>query len=219
MRYILLFILSINAHAGFILKDKASTCGGSKFYRSKAECQTSGECIEVDHNYNCMTHEWKEEQILKADVIPCTDEQDCDSKFLSHQCSDSEYHSIKNYDLLQVYCIKVIAAGVKEDPVKKASFEAQEQLRKIEESEIRAALRAMSCGKEVMAIMSIKNSKKGLSKGQVKQIVNTYSEIKALLETGSLVTAKDEIAAIIPDGILVTNDDKDALINKINSCL
>ena len=80
------------------------------------------------------------------------------------------------------------------------------------------AMKAQHCGKRVMALMLARNAQKGLSKPQRKQLVQTYKDIKNLLDVGSLDVAKDEIQAVDADGVLVTSADKTALTADLDSC-
>ena len=87
------------------------------------------------------------------------------------------------------------------------------------EAQIASAMAAINHGKRVIALFLVRNSTKSLTTGQVKQLNATYSAIKDLLETGSLVSAKEEINALTPDGVLVTEGDKTELIAEIDSFL
>ena len=76
----------------------------------------------------------------------------------------------------------------------------------------------MEWGKRIIALVLVQNSKKvGLTNSQIAQINGTFAQIKGLLDTGSLNTAKDAITAISPDGVLVTQEDKDIYLAEINA--
>jgi hypothetical protein len=81
------------------------------------------------------------------------------------------------------------------------------------------AKKMRDCGETVIDMMLVRNQSKTLNKNQVKQLVSSYKDIMALIQTGSLATAKDEIIAVNADGVLVTEADKAALVSVINSCL
>lgn len=85
-------------------------------------------------------------------------------------------------------------------------------------SALKNAEKAMECGKSTQALLLVRNAVKNLTIAQVKSLVATYSSIKQLLDTGSLVSAAEEIMAIVPDGVLVLEADKTALVAKINEC-
>lgn len=85
-------------------------------------------------------------------------------------------------------------------------------------SALRNAQKAMDCGRSAQALLLVRNATKGLTTTQIKQMVSTYSSIKQLLDTGSLVSSIEEIEEIEADGILVTESDKTALVIHINGC-
>jgi hypothetical protein len=90
---------------------------------------------------------------------------------------------------------------------------------KDKESSIQAALERIECGKRVIALLVVRNSVKQLSTTQVASINNIYAPIKGLIDTGSLVTAKELMLSISPDGTLITEEDKSDLVNEITKCL
>jgi hypothetical protein len=102
---------------------------------------------------------------------------------------------------------------------KKELKDAEEKKNALLEDSIRQAKKLRDCGGRVMDVLLVRNSTKGLTTAQVKQIVATYAPVKALLETGSLNSAKEEILAVSADGLLITEEDKTALIAEINSCI
>lgn len=85
------------------------------------------------------------------------------------------------------------------------------------EQSIAVALQRMEWGKRVIALVLVQNSKKVLSNVQIAQINATFAQIKGLLETGSLNTAKDAISSISPDGVLVSDEDKSLYLAEINA--
>jgi hypothetical protein len=72
--------------------------------------------------------------IAKSNEIICTDELDCDAKFIELSCSLDE-EKIKNYDLLSVYCAKSIykidGKKLAENAEKKAAYKAAKEAKKI----------------------------------------------------------------------------------------
>jgi hypothetical protein len=159
--------------------------------------------------------------IAKSNEIICTDELDCDAKFIELSCSLDE-EKIKNYDLLSVYCAKPIykIEGKKlvESASKKAAYEAAQASKKQLEIELLMVQKARDCGSRAINVMSLRNAKKGLSKEQRKQILTIYEDIKNMLDVGSLDNAKDAITSAIADGVLITEQDKTAMIEAIVSC-
>jgi hypothetical protein len=72
--------------------------------------------------------------IAKSNEIACVDELDCDAKFIEISCNLEE-EKIKNYDLLQVYCVKNImkieGKKLAESPNRKAAHLAAKEAKKI----------------------------------------------------------------------------------------
>ena len=72
--------------------------------------------------------------IAKSNEIICTDELDCDAKFIELSCSLDE-EKIKNYDLLSVYCAKPIykidGKKLVENAEKKAAYKAAKEAKRI----------------------------------------------------------------------------------------
>lgn len=83
---------------------------------------------------------------------------------------------------------------------------------------IATALAAQDCGRVVKALMVVRNASKTLTAGQKKQIIQDYSTIIGLLDSGSLTTAKEEIDNTTPDGVRITAGDIAALSAKIDEC-
>ena len=159
--------------------------------------------------------------ISKLNEMSCSDIADCDAKFETASC-DAFYEKIKNYDLLQVYCVKNIMKieGKKlvESPSKKAAYEAAQASKKQLEIELLMVQKARNCGSRAINVMSLRNVKKGLSKEQRKQILTIYEDIKNMLDVGSLDNAKDAINSATADGILITESDKSSMIETIVGC-
>jgi len=104
-----------------------------------------------------------------------------------------------------------------------ASLEAQvpaAQVDRAKNSGINQALQAIEGGKRIVAYMNALNAAKNPTALQVKAVLQDadLSLIKALLESGSLATAKVEIEAYTPSGI-ITQADKDAILAELNSLL
>lgn len=101
----------------------------------------------------------------------------------------------------------------------KASHLSTLAAKSLSDSYLAKAISAIEEGKKVIALLAVRNVPKNLTTAQIAQINSIYAEIKTLLETGSLVTAKEKISEVTPDGVLVTEADKTALINELNSYL
>jgi len=150
---------------------------------------------------------------------PFNEHQDCDDKFSSLICDSGS--KINNYDLLEVYCatdVMRFAKKLQESPVKKAAYEAEQSAKASLESAMNIARKAQACGKDTTAYMLVRNASKNLTRGQVKQLVKSTVDVKNLLESGSLESAKEEINATVADGVLITEADKVAIVAYIDGC-
>ncbi len=161
----------------------------------------------------------------KSETESCVDIADCDAKHTAKVCADAGESPIKNYDTLEVYCSKPtgyvkIVQGKKFElnQAKKDAFDANEAAKAAQNAAFELAEKSMACGKKVQQLLLIRNSAKSLTTTQVKSLVLTYADIKRLLDSGSLESAKEEIQAATADGILVTEDDKTALVAQLDAC-
>jgi len=108
------------------------------------------------------------------------------------------------------------------DSQKLQDYQAQEVIKAQlgqKEAGLQTALRKIDCGKRVIALMVIRNVPKALSPAQIAQMNTVYAPIKGLLETASLVTAKEFILATTADGTLITEADKTDLANETQKCI
>ena len=163
----------------------------------------------------------------KSEIEACASLLDCDSKHALKTCLDPLESSIKNYDLLQVYCSKFLSydkkliKSIALDATKLSTYQSELAIKatlQAKEAAISYAQKLMACGNKVVAYMLVRNQPKALTTSQVDTLVQTYAPIKSLLETGSLTTAKEKIAAVVADGVVVTESDKTALIAEIDLC-
>lgn len=161
----------------------------------------------------------------KSETESCVNIADCDAKHAAKVCSDSEETPIKNYDQLEVYCSKLtgypqIAQGKKFqlNQAKKDAYEANKAAKQAQEAAFAQAEKSMKCGKRVQQLLLVRNASKGLTKGQIKQLVKDYADIKDLLDSGSLESAKEEILAVTADGTRITEDDKTAMAAELDAC-
>lgn len=106
-----------------------------------------------------------------------------------------------------------------EDADKKAAYETKIAQDEAQKAALAKALQAMNAGREIIAKMAIRNVQKGLTAEQVAQFLDSFKDVKGMLETGSLTTAKAAINAITPDGVVTTESDKEFLITEINAFL
>ena len=220
----------------------------SKVFSTLGKCQIEKtNCASFDFGESCLDFDLADEMIdgnaqfsAKTNIVACgaVDDdpetpfinekyQDCLSKFPEITCDDPEATKFVNAEMTEAYCSKFLGyeqvpSGKKilvlNQSKKDARLAAQAQ-EDAYEGAIEAASKRIGYGKRILAIIIVRNAQKGLNKGQIKQMNQTYAEIKDLLETGSLETAKDEILAITPDGTIVTEDDKTALVAEIDKLL
>lgn len=215
MKFLIFFIITFNVFANYIDKSKVGSCeNGLTVYLTQKE-----NTIKIPSDYNCNYYEIVAETQMKEDVESCIDEADCQAKVASKICSSSQGEAVYTLDPLEVYCTWIRPEQVMENASLKAAHEAQKTQELAMKNALEQAKKAMECGKEVKALLLVRNSTKNLTTAQVKSIVVTYADIDVLLMSGSLVTAKEEIQEVTADGTLVTEADKTALTAKIDECL
>ena len=125
MKYLILFLISLTASASYLPESKiGQSTDGMTIHSKQAKCeaQYSEPCIKFSSNESYK--KIKPDTWLKMDTQPCVDNGDCDSKFLSLICSSSEYHGVKNYDQLEVYCTKFEPKHIIDDMALKAAHES-----------------------------------------------------------------------------------------------
>jgi len=223
MKYLFLILITTNVFASNWMPLSKIQALSSQAYQLESDCkkQSQEQCLDVGNSPEIVSLGFTSltDKFSKSQVEACLDADDCETKFQALICEDSQETSIKNLDLLEVYCSKFL---YKELAINSAGFSAY-QANKLAAAQMAGAFaQAKSlreCGGKVMDLLLIRNAPKGLTTSQIKQMVLTYAPIKGLLETGSLNSAKEEIQAITPDGLLVTAGDKTALIAKVDECI
>jgi hypothetical protein len=112
---------------------------GFRLYEFESECTLAEnyKCFDVDRcslDICELVDNIVLDYIAKSNEIICTDELDCDAKFIELSCSLDE-EKIKNYDLLSVYCAKPIykieGKKLQESPQKKAAYKAAKESKRI----------------------------------------------------------------------------------------
>lgn len=239
MKYLILTLILFSnlASAGNWLNQSKIKLGSVEAYSLKSDCErVSGEkCFDlgdypssVYSEIDIQVDDYTKPNYLKADTQACLDESDCSAKFLALVCTENDYEKIKNLDLLQVYCVKLAGYEKKNektiqlDSEKLSAWQSQEANKATErarEMAIQGALKRIECGKRVIGLLVVRNASKNLSTAQIGQINTVYAPIKGLIDTGSLVTAKEQMQAITPDGLLITTEDKNDLIQEITKCI
>lgn len=237
MKYLFLIMLvfTTTLHAENWLNHSKIKSGSIEAYSLKSECEriSQEECFDLGEYPSSVYSEIDVEVddtskpiYSKNEVQSCQSSEECEAIHVSKVCSNGE-SSIKNLELMQVYCSKFLSYDKKTiksiglDQTKLAAYNLELQNKasiQAKESAIAYAQKLMACGQRVIAYMLVRNQPKQLSTAQVDLLVQTYAPIKSLLETGSLTTAAEKIEAVIADGVVITESDKTALINEINSC-
>ena len=240
MKKILLFISYLaltNCYAENWLNHSKILNASKEAYSLKSDCERiSGEkCFDLGNNPSSVFSEIDVEvddtlkpNYSKSETESCLSFDDCDSKFAVKSCLDNQESPIKNYDLLQVYCSKFtgydkkLEKSIGLDSVKVSALNAQKAIdaqAATKEAGIQFALKRIECGKRVIGLLVLRNSTKTLTTANVAQINTVYAPIKGLIDTGSLITAKEQMNLIVPDGTLITQEDKDELVQEITKCL
>jgi hypothetical protein len=216
--------------------------------KEDCEKESSEYCISIAHSWECQ-YSIIEDVFIddisrpirnKTDVVSCVEKQNtdadgnvvnpeipaCHTALNEKVCDDDEAEKFINAEYTEVYCSKITGyeqknAGKKLviDEAKKAAHEAKVSQERSMVDAIAQAEKLQACGKKVMALMLVRNQPKELTTAQVKQLVSTYADVKGLLETGSLNSAKEEILAVVADGTLITEEDKTALAAEVDKCL
>lgn len=232
-----LLIFTTTLHAENWLNHTKVKSGSIEAYSLKADCErvSQEKCFDLGEYPSTVFSEvdesvedYSKPVYSKSEVQACATNAICDSTFAVKVCTDVTESPIKNYDLKQVYCSKFLSYEQKLqktialDAVKLAAYQAAKVLEAsaaLKEAGIQGALKRIECGKRVIGLLVLRNSSKVLTTANIAQINTVYAPIKSLIETGSLVTAKEYMLAITPDGVLITEADKSDLVAEINKCL
>lgn len=196
---LILFLFSSLVHAENWLNHSKIKSGSVEAYSLKSDCEKiSGEkCYDVGVYPSSV---YSEISILVDDY----------SKPILNQSGEISGYEQKSEKSIQL------------DEAKLSAWQSQEAIKASErarEMAIQTAIARIECGKRVIGLLIVRNSTKSLTTGQVGQINSIYSPIKGLIDTGSLVTAKEQMLAITPDGSLIAQEDKDELLAEITKCI
>ena len=234
--FIISYLVLTNCYAENWLNHSKILSASREAYSLKQDCEriSNEKCYDLGDypssiysEIDVQEDDYSKPTYSKNEIQSCIDQANCDLIHASKVCADPQESSIKNYDLLQVYCSKFLSydkklvKSIALDSVKLAAYQADlaaKAILKQKEDAIAYAQKVMACGQRVIAYMLVRNQPKVLTTSQVDQMVQTYAPIKSLLETGSLNTAKEKIALVAADGVVVTEADKAALISEIDSC-
>lgn len=222
MKLFLILFFSFTAMASNWMPVSKIESQSIQAFQLESECKKSGEqCLDIgdepamlSSGFISLENDWGPESEEEA----CEGESECQIALASKVCPGALQKFISaNYS--KVYCIELLGKKSVKDLVGFSGYKAGLAAKAQIEAGIQMAQKLRVCGERVMALMLVRNQPKGLSSAQVKQLVQGYSEIKSLLESGSLVSAKEEIQAVVADGILVTEADKAALSQELDKCL
>lgn len=234
--FLILSFFTLTASAENWLNHSKIKSGSIEAFSLKSDCEriSQEKCFDLGDYPSSVYSEIDVEvddnlkpNYSKNEVQACANEAACDLIHASKTCIDPLESSIKNYQLLEVYCSKFLSfdkkliKSIALDPVKLSAYQAEQTTKatlQAKEAAIAYAQKLMACGNKVVAYMLVRNQPKALATSQVDTLVQTYAPIKGLLETGSLTTAKEKIAAVVADGVVVTEADKAALIAEIDLC-
>jgi len=238
MKFLILILISISANASYLPESKVGKdTNGITVYGNSKKCASvySESCIKIQKGYNPAYSELTDEIVddyekptwaTRSMVEVCSGQADCEQKVSDKACVD-ERHALTDAEFTETWCNKItgyeqVLSGNKiivENATKKAAYDSAKAASDAMEAAIEQAFKAINHGKRVIALLVVRNASKGLTTAQIEQMNSTYAEIKNLLETGSLVTAKEKINLITPDGTIVTEADKTALVSEINKFL
>lgn len=219
--FFIFLLISIPCFAGYVAGSKANNCSRTDYTLMSACQDAEGEaCYKVPGDSGeCGIFKLQDLYgNVKYDEQSCEDQEGCQTLLAGKVCGVDRVAFI-NESYTEVYCVEVIGKELVVDEAVKTQKYAANAASAAFEAGIAMAQKLRACGERVMALMLVRNQPKGLSTAQVKALVNAYAPIKSLLESGSLLSAKEEILAVEADGVLVTAGDKTALSAEIDKCL
>lgn len=239
MKYFIFIIICFStiANAENWLNHSKIKSGSVEAYSLKSDCERiSGEkCFDIANYPSTVFSEFDVEVddtskplYSKSEIQSCASIGECDQIHSSKTCSNELESSIKNYELLEVYCSrflgyeKKLEKTIQLDQAKLSAWQSQkaiEETARLREDGIQRALKRINCGERVVALMVLRNSSKTLTTAQIGQVNQTYGMIRTLLGTGSLVTAREQMAQVAVDGVMVTNEDKSELLSETDLCI
>lgn len=240
--FFLIFIWGFSSHAAnwfpvgkqdaktvYMDKQKCETVEGQACYdiTDKDLRYWSLETIQVD---DYSKPQWKSEYNVQACDPSAQDETSCSTIAQSKVCDDEaeDTYRIRENSLMPGYsivCTRLL--GYEQQPKEvmvenqalKASVLAAEAAKSAQLSAIQQARAARSFGESIVDMIAVKNIQKGLTAAQIKQVVAEYEEIRTLLVSGAIATARADVAAMTPDGVRITQADKDEILAAIDAYL
>lgn len=219
---LLLCLFSFSALASNWMPISKIQSQSSQAYQLESECLKSGEvCLDVGNSPDSVTLGYvtvvPESWGPKLDIEVCSGDIDCTDKLSVKECASGQKFIDENYT--EVYCSVFSPASILLNSVGYNAYLSQKNALAQLEAGKAQAKRKRECGDSVIDLLLVRNASKNLNTTQIKQMVSTFSPIKSLLETASLVSAKEEIALVSADGVLVTEGDKVALSAAVDVCI
>jgi hypothetical protein len=240
MKFLILVLISLSVHAQNFMPLSVVQSKGVAGFSFQQDCESSSkeQCLDVGGNPEIVKLGFfsladvmgddLEKPIweLESEVEDCSDEAPCKLALEAKVCSKLGYEKFIDALYTKVYCTqitgykqKVVGKSFAVDQVAFDAYKAEKAAKNQFEAGINQAQMLQVCGRRVMGLMLVRNKQKNLTTSQVKSVVKTYADISDLLESGSLVSAKEEVHAATADGVLVTEEDKAALLSEIDKCL
>lgn len=235
MKYLFLALITFSTLASNFIPVSTIQSNSKAGYSLLADCQRASAIDEVCQDvgdqplesYEVYTYEVDDESrpiFSKTSEQSCLSLEDCSVKFIALVCTLPKF-SVKNLDLMQVYCAERIGffkkqlKSIRQSATLLSNFNTSKVLADsaaLQESKLQEKIKLLDAGKRVIALLNLRNESKNLTTAQVGQLISTFSNIKSALETGSLVTAKYLISQVTPDGVVITSADKAALIAELD---
>jgi hypothetical protein len=234
MKYLFLIFFSLTSQASNFIPVSSVLNSTNAGYSLLVDCQKASAqdevCVDVGDQpistYEIYTYQVDDESkpnYSKNNIELCIDIEDCKLKMQSKTCLNSEYAIFTPE--LELYCTKIISydqktmKSIRQSATLLSAHIAQKELKEsdeLQEQKLQEKIKLIDAGKRVIALLNLRNESKALTGEQIAQMVNTFVQIKGLLETGSLKTAKYAISQVVADGVVVTNEDKIALIAELD---
>lgn len=153
--------------------------------------------------------------ILKQNTLSCESIEDCDAKFVSFDfnCPSQDWEKIKNYELLEVYCIKPdVPVLVTNQAIIDAHLAEKAAQQAIAAIEAQGAKAKQDCDRVLNLIRGF-NLQPGRTVSQTDQMQTTFAPIESALNAGRPGVAKALIQQIQPDEVLVTSQMKSLVLD------
>lgn len=235
LKFIIALLIVLPAFAGNYFP--VGKQGANTTYWNHDECERfeNAECFEIsgkDLRYHVLKSsvvDDLEKPIYKShyNVDSCSDAHSCTAMVSQKKCDKGDYATYKENSVFPGY--KAFCTGVEGYEKKQAvDLVLDEELfqrvsladaaKASEKDAVGKMRKRMECGKNIQALVGIKNDKKGLTSEQVKAFAQKFSDLKLLLDVGALLTAKEAINDL-PIDDTISQADKDDILAAIELCL